>query len=153
MFLLESEELEGYARHFTNKDIQRHKLHLDLTVAEIHQYTGAGSLDFSGSEFMPSPSIRIDSEKRSHTDTYGWWTLGPGTYYAVMNEELQQMNNMLAIIAPHPYTRRAGIVANTGVVGEENYEKQLKLEFQVPKCGVNIKENARFAVLSILKIG
>jgi deoxycytidine triphosphate deaminase len=150
MVLLASKELISHTTNVYHGERQHHKFTLDLTVAEIHQFTGAGSLDFEGKEFMPCASVRLDSEQRNPSDTYGWWSLGNGTYFAVFNEKLRDLEDFLAVVTPHSNTCRTGITANSGLITSENYNGDLRMVFQVPKCGVHIKENACFAELAIL---
>ncbi|NBC64379.1 MAG: dCTP deaminase, partial [Bacteroidetes bacterium] len=86
MNLLPSDNILNLTENIIHKDIQLHEQHLDFTVAEVHRLTGAGSLDFGGSEFTPAKSEIIDPKKRNPNDSYGWWDLKIDTYKAVFNE-------------------------------------------------------------------
>ncbi len=150
MFLLQSDELLDHAKDIIHKDTQHHKLSIDLTIAEIYQLTGPGSLDFGGSEFSPAERKVIQSEKRNPNDEYGWWNLDGGTYIAVFNEQLQKHEDTLAVLSPHSHANEAGIITSTNLITSEVNMDQITINFQVPSIGCRIKENARFATLHIL---
>lgn len=150
MFLLQSDELLDHTKDIIHKDTQQHKFSFDLSVAEIHTFTEAGSLDFGGSEFEPASSRSIAPEKQNADDKYGWWNLEQGMYKAVFNEQLQNNEDTLTIISPHEHAIQAGIIAGTNLITDEVNKEQLSMNFQVPAVGCRIKENARFANLQIL---
>lgn len=150
MFLLDSDELLEHTSNIIHKDTQKHKLNLDLTVSRVVKFTEAGSLDFGGSEFEPAAGKIIDPVKQSKNDDYGWWILKEGTFKAVFNETLHNLEDMLVAIAPHPHALDAGLVANTQLISVDHDPEELSMNFRVPKAGCNIKENARFATLHIL---
>jgi hypothetical protein len=148
MILLQSDELDNHLQSIIHRDTQQHKSHFDLTVAEIHRFTKAGSLDFGGSEFEPAGKELLDPQKNDGDD-YGWWHLAKGTYQATMNEQIKDTEDTIAVIAPHPHALEAGLIANTQLPSD-NGRQLLTMNFSVPQIGCNIKENARIAELYLL---
>lgn len=150
MILLKADELTDHLDSIIHKDTQLHNDHFDLTVAEIHQLTEAGSLDFGGSEFQPAQNRIIEPQKKNDADDYGWWHLNKGMYQATMNEEIKEFEDTIAFMAPHAHTQKVGIVANTSVLSSNEEGERVTMNFRVPEAGCNIKENARLAVLYLL---
>lgn len=144
MTFLKSSEFMNNIESVIHQETQEHKTHFDLTVSEIYQFTEAGSLDFGGSEFKPAKKRLLETQ-RNEGDKYGWWHLRKGTYQAVMNENITQMDKKIAILSPHPHTQQAGILFNTSLLTNTEANDSIAINFRVPKAGCNIKENARFA--------
>lgn len=151
MSLLKSEELLKYISNLIHKDTQQHERHFDLTVSEIHLLTGAGSLDFRGSEFNANQSVPVNPEKMNSGDKYGWWKLKKGTYRAFFNESINEAQNFTAIISPHFHAREAGLISNTYLMASGEALGTLSMNFLVPEAGCNIKENARIATLFMIE--
>lgn len=150
MNLIKSDELTNHIGSIIHQDTQQHKNHFDLTVAEIHQLTEAGSLDFGGSEFQPAERRILNPQKKNEDDDYGWWHLRKGIYQAKMNEEIKAFEDTIAFLSPHAHAMKAGIMANTSILSSEEEGESIVINFRVPEAGCNIKENARFAVLYLL---
>lgn len=150
MILLKSDELSNHIGSIIHQDTQQHDNHFDLTIAEIHQLTDAGSLDFGGSEFQPAERRVLDPQKKNASDDYGWWHLNKGIYQATMNEEIKEFKDTIALLAPHTHALQAGIIANTSILSGNEEGESVAMNFRVPEAGCNIKENARFAVLYLL---
>lgn len=150
MILLQADELANHVSSIIHQDTQQHDNHFDLTVAKIQQLTEAGSLDFGGSEFQPAQKRIIDPRKKDQDDDYGWWHLRKGTYQAIMNEELKEFEDTIALLGPHSHAHQAGIITDTKILSGNEVGESISMNFQVPEAGCNIKENARFAVLYLL---
>jgi len=60
MTLKKSNEWTDSVKHIVHKDTQQQEFSLDLTVREIQNFTGPGSLDFGGSEFTPASTELIE---------------------------------------------------------------------------------------------
>jgi hypothetical protein len=150
MILLQADEIINHIGSIIHQDTQQHDNHFDLTVAQIHQLTEAGSLDFGGSEYQPAQKRAVVPQKKNKEDDYGWWHLHKGTYQATMNEEIKEFEDTIALLAPHPHTQKAGIITNTNLLSSNDEGKPVTINFRVPEAGCNIKENARFAVLYLL---
>jgi deoxycytidine triphosphate deaminase len=149
MFFLKSDELRNHIQSIIHKDTQQHETHFDLTVDKVHRFTKAGSLDFGGSEFKEAEKELLKPQK-SQGDDYGWWNLPQGYYQATMNESVKEVEDTIAFITLHHHAQKAGVIANTTMVAEQNAGDAITLNFFAPSSGCNIKENARFAVLYLL---
>lgn len=150
MKLLESEEILEQTSNIIHDDTQLHGQHVDLTVAEVHQLTKAGSLDFGGSEFTQAGTKPIDPDRRNPNDDYGWWNLKIDTYKAIFNESIEVPENSIAVITPHSHAEQAGLIINTLFISPEDDLNGLGMYFHVPVAGCKIKENARIATLRFL---
>jgi deoxycytidine triphosphate deaminase len=151
MKLLSSDDILDLTDNIIHENTQLHDQHLDLTVAEVHRLTSAGSLDFGGSEFTPAKSKLIDPKKINPNDSYGWWNLKIDTYKAVFNESVEVPENIIAVMTPHIHAEKSGIIINTLYLSAEDDLEDLSMYFHVPVAGCKIKENARIATLRYLK--
>lgn len=149
MILLQPNELSDHIRSIIHQDTQQHSNHFDLSVAEIHELSEAGSLDFGGNEFKSAGRRPVILQK-NQDDDYGWWQLSRGTYQATMNEKIEEFEDTIALLGPHSHARKAGIIANTCILSSEDEGEAITINFGVPEAGCNIKENARFAVVYLL---
>ena len=150
MFLLESDELLEHTSNIIHEDTQKHKLNLDLTVDRIFSFTEAGSLDFGGGEFEEAAGKFIEPVKQSNDADYGWWILKEGTYKAVFNESLKNLEDTIVALSLHSHAASAGVIGCTQLLTADHKLDDISMNFQVPKNGCNIKENARFATLHII---
>ena len=150
MQLIRSNSLADHLTSIIHQDTQEHDEHFDLTVAEVYQFTESGSLDFGGSEFQPAEKRELEAKKKNDDDEYGWWHLRKGTYQVTMNEQLTNLEDGMALVAPHEHVQQSGVLANTNILSDEKEELPITMTIQVPEAGCNIKENARFAVVYIL---
>ena len=149
MFFFFFYELSNHVQSIIHQDTQQHETHFDLTVDRIHKFTKAGSLDFGGSEFEAADTELINPQK-NQGDEYGWWNLSQGHYRATMNETVKEIEDTIAFISLHPHAHKAGIIANTSMLHNQQNGNPITLNFFVPGPGCNIKENARFAMLYLL---
>lgn len=152
MDFLTSDKLLEQVSNIIHKETQEHTDHVDLTVAEVHRITGAGSLDFGGSEFKPATTGKLTPEKQKPEDDYGWWKLGHGPYKIIFNEGLDLSEKTSVLITPHQHASEAELVANSYMLSEDESDlDRLSLNVTVSEAGCNIKENARIAELRILE--
>jgi len=151
MHLIKTKEIFESVSGIIHKETQLHENHLDVTVSEIFSFTGPGSFDFGGSEFDPAKTERIEPEKNNPEDDYGWWKLTGGNYKAVFNEKIKQLDQATLVISLHKHAKKAGVIANDGFLSDGEDHGHLSINFSVPETGCNIKENARIAVLYVLK--
>ncbi|MDZ7718655.1 MAG: hypothetical protein U5K72_07565 [Balneolaceae bacterium] len=151
MKLLSSNDILDLTGNIIHEDTQLHEQHLDLTVAEVHRLTKAGSMDFGGSEFTPSATEPILAEKLNPNDKYGWWNLNIDTYKAVFNESVEVPKNTIAVITPHSHAEKSGIIINTLFISHKDNLNDLYMNFHVPVAGCKIKENARIATLRFFR--
>jgi dUTP pyrophosphatase len=122
----------------------------DVTVDEIHRYTGTGKLDFSNGERELPETEPIKPEKKSGEDEYGWWSLGPGVYKIVMNERVDIPNDLVGFAFPRSSLLRMGATINNAV-WDSGYtgRGEFMLTVENPE-GIEIKENARVNQLVFL---
>jgi hypothetical protein len=113
----------------------------DLTVAEIHEITEPGRVDFGGGELEAAETEPHDSEKRNEDDDYEWWHLDEGQYLIEYNESLtaedlsfvlQTRDELLARGAFHPTLHVTELP---------------RVPLSVGGAGLRIKENARVSTL------
>jgi hypothetical protein len=149
MGFLASEDILKHISGIIHENTQRHEGHIDLTVAEIYRITGAGSLDFGGSEFKPATLEKLNPEKQRSGDNYGWWKLGRGPYKILFNESVDLPKGATGVIVPHHHARKAGLVANSLLISSGEDADDLFMNVTVSEAGCNIKENARIAKLWI----
>ncbi|MGM0509779.1 MAG: dCTP deaminase [Thermoplasmatota archaeon] len=137
--LSKGEKLVSAIDDLVYEKTQAHEYRVDLTVAEIYEIKGKGSLDFGGSEFEESRLKKIEPKKRHPDDDYGWWEMKGGTYIIKFNETLIEGK---ALVQPIPRLLKTGSTIPT-FIHEEGEE--LRSLLKVCDEGVNIKENARVA--------
>lgn len=148
MPISDSDHVADKTTDLLHLDTQEFPFGIDLTVAEIHQLTGPGSLDFGGSEFAEAPSELLEPVKRNPDDDYGWWPLEQGTYLIRYNEGVELDEDEIGLVQAHPRLMRAGAHhPSFTVYGEEN---DLYTLLSVGTSGCNIKENSRVSRLLIL---
>lgn len=145
MALANSDQLTKSINDLVHQDTQKQEHCLDLTLSEVHEFTGPGSLDFGGSEFEPAATEIIEPEKKNPDDEYGWWNLRGGIYHAVCNESFKPLENHAIFVVPHEHAQKAGVMVNTIVASKGRNGDAIRLLIHISEAGCNIKENARFA--------
>lgn len=149
MKILNSGDFIENVSNVIHEDTQLHEYSVDLTVEEIHSFTGAGSLDFGGSEFESAAIEQVDTVRKNKDDKYGWWKLEGGMYRVYFNEGVEFSEDQILVLNLHEHARSAGLIASEQFLSEN--EGDFFLNIQVPEAGCNIKENARIAVLHVIK--
>jgi len=150
MAFLASEDFIENITGIIHKGTQQHDQHCDLTVSEVHRITGAGSLDFGGSEFRPATIEKITPKKQKPDDDYGWWDLGKGPYKIIFNETVDDLPGT-GIISPHDHAKQSGLISDTFLISPNENKDKLSMNVTVSEAGCHIKENARIASLHVLK--
>ncbi len=124
----------------------------DVTVNEVHDYAGAGKLDFSNDERVIPDSDPVEPEKQGADDDYGWWALDPGAYKIVMNEHVTIPNDLVGVAFPRSSLLRMGAYTQTAF-WDAGYSGGGTFLLQVNNPdGIHIKENARITQLSFLEM-
>lgn len=149
MELLTSKEISDHVTSIIHTGTQLHEYCIDLTVNALENPVQPGSLDFGGSEFAPAKTERIQPQKRTAEDDYGWWSLESGSCKIIFNEQLSLDERTLAFITPHNHAQEAGISGNTQIIRTSG---EINMTINVPNTGVNIKENARLATAYLFRI-
>jgi deoxycytidine triphosphate deaminase len=123
----------------------------DLTVAEVHEVTGSGAVDFGGSEEERAPRKPLGAQKQNPDDDYGWWELPAGAYVFRCNERLNLSEGGLAFVQPHPRLIRAGAYHPSIYLSADSADQAsdsgLEITVTVGARGIRIKENARVSQL------
>lgn len=130
-----------------HEDTQVQSSGVDLTVNAIYEFSGAGALDFGGSEFEPAETKRIKPEKKHPDDDYGWWHLDPGTYLIEYNESVEPGEKTL-LLTPLQRLIQAGASHASQVVSEETDPVRILLD--VGDGGCHLKENCRVTSASVV---
>lgn len=140
--LMEGEELLRKLDGIIHEETQVGNRGVDLTANKIFRPKSRGELDFGGSERKDTDLEKIDPEKRSKEDDYGWWELDEGLYQVELNEKVRANEENGGLIVPLKRTCRNGAF-HPALPAAEPLEGMLPL-FIGPK-GLSVKENARIS--------
>ena len=113
---------------------------LDLTVAEVHEVTAPGRVDFGGGELAAAETTPHEAQYREPDDDYRWWHLDAGQYLLAYNESLaagvtarvQTREELLARGAFHPTLEVTALE---------------RVPLAVGGAGIRLKENARVSTV------
>jgi len=145
--IVSGKELVKFVENLIYEKKQVRGYEIDLTLRDIYEIEGKGSLDFGGSEYRASGKNRIEPVKEPG-ERYGWWYLKPKTYLITLNETVKK--GFIYFISPHHRLLRAGATHPTLVTMDWNPDYVLPLH--VGEMGLNLKENARVSKLFALRI-
>jgi hypothetical protein len=145
--LLAGEEIVDCVDGIIHEETQLAEDGLDLTVNEVKEVASPTELDFGGGEEKQSDLRRLEPEKRSREDDYGWWNLQGGIYIIDFNEEVNVAEG-LGVVVPlerltvggsfHPPLLFQGYMGNNPVLSASS-------------SGLKLKENARISRLMVWK--
>lgn len=127
------------------KQVEPSSLH--LTARQVFQLTGAGAVDFGGSEYSEATRELIPVVKRSPDDKYGWWDLKQGTYLLELNESLSLPEGAIGLLIPSQRITSGG--ASHPVQLITGSCEQIVAPLFVPYQGMRIKQNARVSQLLV----
>lgn len=149
MILLTANEIADRTESLVHADTQLADHGLDLTVGAIHTLTGAGRLDFGGSEFERAPREELERELASQDDDYGWWHLESGAYMVLYNERVRLEAGEVARVESLPRLLEAGAShASFSFTGSPD---ELSSLLFVSPGGCHLKENCRISRLSVTR--
>lgn len=143
-------EVAAHLEGVLHKDTQQHDYETDLTAGAIYRMTGAGALDFGGSEYMQAPREPLQPQKDDPGADYGWWTLDQGAYIVRYNERVRPTPTQVAFIQPHERLLLAG-----GYHAAFHFRaprETLETLLIVGPGGLRVKENARISKLLIVAL-
>jgi len=124
----------------------------DLTLNQVSQFEGQGSLDFSNKERVLPPTSEVPAVKDKPDDRLGWWTLGRGVYKVTTNEVVSIPNDLIAVAYPRSSLLRMGCFTQTAV-WDAGYKGRSEFLLIVENPGgIRLKQNARIAQLAFWKI-
>ncbi len=125
---------------------------IDITVAEVFSFVGAGALDFSNKERIISEVKPLTPEKLNPQDRFGWWKLAPGAYKVRTNETFNMPHDLAALAFTRSSLLRCGVfiqnaVWDAGFCGKAEFILVVQNPF-----GFRLKQNARLIQLVFLKM-
>ena len=120
---------------------QREGRGFDLTVAQIHEVTGPGRVDFGGGELEPADCDPHPSEKRNPDDDYEWWHLDAGQYLLEYNESITSDDVAFTL------QTRDELLARGAVHPRLSVTELPRVPLSVGGAGIRIKENARVSTV------
>jgi deoxycytidine triphosphate deaminase len=147
MPLLNGDAASTHVDRLIHLDTQRADPGLDLTVGAVFRVTGAGQLDFGGSEFAPADREKLSPQRANPDDDYGWWKLERGTYVIRYNEALSLGEGQRAQVFPHQRLLQAGATHAAFIV--DGAQDPVEVLLTVGDAGCHIKENSRVSRLLI----
>jgi hypothetical protein len=115
---------------------------LDLTVAEVHEITEPGRVDFCGGELAAAETEPHPAAKRNPDDDYEWWVLDAGQYLIEYNETLSPPDGVELVVQ----TREE--LLTQGVFHPTLHARSLdRVPLSVGGAGLKCKENARVSTI------
>ncbi|MBU1999277.1 MAG: deoxyuridine 5'-triphosphate nucleotidohydrolase [Candidatus Omnitrophota bacterium] len=125
---------------------------LDLTVAKVYAFSGAGALDFSNKERKLPRYKEILPKKKDKTDKFGWWSLKKGAYKIIANEVVAIPDDLIAMAFTRSSLLRMGVFTQTAV-WDAGFcgRSEFILVVENPR-GLKIKQNARIIQLLFCRI-
>ncbi len=136
--------MSGYAKYvdgLVHEPTQTEGDGVDLTVAEVYEFTGPGRVDFGGGELEAAATESHEREKRSPDDEYGWWSLDPGTYLVEYNESIAGADLRLTVQTRDALLERGAFHPTLRVASLP------RVPLSVGGDGIRIKENARISTV------
>jgi hypothetical protein len=113
----------------------------DLTVAEIHEITEPGRIDFGGGELEPAETTPHETTKRNPDDDYSWWHLEAGQYLLEFNESIAADDVEFTLQPRRELLERGGSHPTVRVT------ELPRVPLAVGGAGLRLKENARVSTL------
>lgn len=145
--ILDSDETADRVERLVHLDTQRADRGLDLTVETIARITGAGRLDFGGSEFEPAGRETLEPRLASPEDDYGWWSLDPGSYMVRYNERPVLDSGLIGRVLPLNRLLQAGASHPAFLLSDAGGPVETLLT--VGGGGCHLKENCRISRLVV----
>lgn len=150
MSILNGDQVEQRVENVVHAETQIHDFEIDLTAGSVYRITGAGSIDFGGSELADAPRERLEAEPASPDDKYGWWELGPGSYVVRYNETVEPGKSEIGFVQAHERILRAG--AHHAAFHFRGRRENLEVLLNVGSGGCRLKENCRVSKLLVFDI-
>ncbi|MBI4335724.1 MAG: deoxyuridine 5'-triphosphate nucleotidohydrolase [Candidatus Omnitrophica bacterium] len=156
--MLNREEIEklikenGLVSGYIHLETQLTPNGFDLTAAEVFEFDSAGSLDFSNKERAVPGGNKLEPNKRSPDDRFGWWDLKSGAYKIRTNEIVALPNDLAALAFSRTSLLRMGAFTQHGVWDAGFRGRgEFVMVVQNPR-GIRVKQNARVAQLIFTRI-
>jgi dUTP pyrophosphatase len=113
----------------------------DLTLAEIHRYTGHGTVAQSNAK-----RVLPDLEQLQPGED-GFFALDPGAYHVVYNEVVNLPIDLMALGRPRSTLNRSGVTINTAVWDAGYHGRSTSMLVVVNPFGFRIEPKARLLQL------
>lgn len=135
-------DLTEFVDEIVHEPTQTESPGLDLTVANVHEVTAPGRVDFGGGELEPAETEPHPSEKRDPDDDYEWWSLDAGQYLVEYNETLTPPADVTLVVQTREELLARGAFHPTLHVAELD-----RVPLTVGGAGLALKENARVSTV------
>ncbi|WP_136716758.1 dCTP deaminase [Halorientalis salina] len=135
-------DLTAFVEDIVHEPTQTEGAGLDLTVAEVHEVTAPGRVDFGGGELDPAETEPHPSSKRNADDDYEWWTLDAGQYLIEYNETLAPPEDVRLVVQTRDELLARGAFHPTLRVRDCR-----QVPLSVGGAGLRLKENARVSTV------
>lgn len=133
--------------NYINLDTQLTPNGFDLTIGSIFQFDSSGAIDFSNNERVVPAGKKINPNKNSSQDKYGWWDLKKGAYKVRTNEIINLPTNLVALAFSRTSLLRMGAFTQNGV-WDAGFKGCGEFILVVENSyGIKLKENARIVQL------
>ncbi len=119
----------------------------DLSLGEVLEYEGGGSVDFSNKERVIAPGRPLQPDRN------GWYNLGPGCYTIVYNEVVRMPLDLAAIARTRSSLLRNGAFVGTAVWDPGYHGRSSSLLVVHNPGGIRLKKAARVAQLVFFWVG
>jgi hypothetical protein len=136
--------MAGYAQYLdgvVHEPTQTEGPGFDLTVAEVHEITGPGRIDFGGGELAAAETEPHPTTRRDSDDDYAWWHLDAGQYLLAYNESVAA-DDVRVTVQPRTELLERGASHPTLTVGALP-----RVPIAVGGAGLRLKENARVSTI------
>ncbi|MCX6775844.1 MAG: deoxyuridine 5'-triphosphate nucleotidohydrolase [Candidatus Micrarchaeota archaeon] len=152
MGILSDSEIAGLMRanpplleNLVDEKIQVQPAGVDLTLAKILRFKGAGAIDFSNRE-------RVIPECKEVAFKNGWANLRKGAYKVIYNEIVRIPKDCIALAFPRSSLLRCGAFLHCAV-WDPGYEGRSESLLVVSnERGIKLKKNARLVQLIFIKL-
>lgn len=114
---------------------------VDLTLAEIHRYTGPGTVAQSNTRRV------LPDLDQLYPGADGFFALDPGAYHVVYNEIVNLPIDLMALGRPRSTLNRSGVTINTAVWDAGYHGRSTSMFVVVNPFGFRIEPNARLLQL------
>lgn len=151
MRFLGADEIGRILRFAVDQGSQLQGDTLTLTLLDVEQIMGEGSLGSADAE--PEDARRIKRPaKRSSGQNRGSWDLAQGSYWVTYNERIEIPAAGLLVLQPHVNLLRNGVWHPTLVI--RNWDDQMEgMLLTVAARGVKVEENTALSIAHVLVPG
>ncbi len=132
-----------FIRGFLELEVQLQPAGVDLTVAEVHEFTGVGLIGFNEKSLASTRPLEPIG---------GEWMLRPGAYKIVYGEEVRVPEDCLGLCLPRSTLLRCGATLYTAVWDPGYHGRGEGLLQVMNPYGVRLKVRARIGQLVFIKL-